>query len=104
MSQLPNQRCACDSGKKFKKCCMTKGFSNSPPPPETPEERTVRRQEAREGQRVMNEMTAMLGVLAGAHADAMNARRADEMALEELRALVEKQVAGKSDTDIVVIG
>lgn len=28
MSQLPNQRCACGSGKKFKKCCQNSGMRN----------------------------------------------------------------------------
>lgn len=34
----PNEKCSCNSGKKFKKCCGSpKGYE--PPPPLTPEER-----------------------------------------------------------------
>lgn len=93
MSQLPNQRCACGSGKKFKKCCMSKGMHN-PTAEEIAEERLERRRMTRATHNLLNGLTGELAamtamLMTGPGFLRMQQDMEDRRALAELQATVD---------------
>ena len=87
MSQLPNQRCACGSGKKFKKCCQNSGMRNL-----TDEEWVERRARRRSLEATLASIDpSMVGAMLGLSPllARMQQDQADRSALAELQATVD---------------